>query len=99
MKEYERHLIACDDDDCREGGGGSKLLKAAREQLGKEGRGVKCSKVSCLGLCKQGPVLIVYPEGVWYSVDDRKALDKIVEKMQDGKVAKKHVLFKMPPQK
>ena len=89
-------MIACDDDDCREGGGGKALLKAAREKLGKEARLTKCSKVSCLGLCKQGPVLIAYPEGVWYRVEDKKALDKIIEKMQDGKVAKKHVLFKMP---
>ncbi len=96
MKEYQHHLIACDDDDCREGGGGSKLLREARQELGKEGRNVKCSKVSCLGLCKDGPVLIVYPEGVWYRCEDKKALEKIIEKTQDGKVAKKHVLFQMP---
>ncbi len=100
MKEYQRHLIACDDDDCRKKGGGRKLLREVREQLGKEGRGVKCSTVSCLGQCKQAPVLLVYPDGVWYQCEDEAALEKIVEKhLIGGKVAKKQVLFRMPPPK
>jgi (2Fe-2S) ferredoxin len=100
MKEYERHLIACDDDDCQKHGGGRKLLREAREQLGKDARAVKCSTVSCLGQCKHAPVLLVYPDGVWYEVEDKDALKKIVDKhLIGGKVAKKHVLFKMPTDK
>ena len=100
MKEYDRHLIACDDDDCCKHGGGRALLKSAREELGKESRTVKCSTVSCLGLCKEGPVLIVYPDGVWYQCEDKQDLKKIVDKhLIGGKIAKKQVLFKMSPTK
>lgn len=96
MKAYQRHLIACDGDDCRKDGGGSDLLKEVRARLGKEARAVKCSKVSCLGQCRQGPVLIVYPDGVWYRCTDKDALKRIVKKhLLGGKVAKDHVLFKM----
>jgi (2Fe-2S) ferredoxin len=93
MKQYERHLIACDGSHC----GGKEILKTIREQLGKDARNVKCSTVSCLGQCKNGPVLIVYPDGVWYHCANKAALKKIVEKhLLGGKIAKKHVLFTMP---
>lgn len=97
MKTYERHLIACKDGDCKKQGGGKKLLKAAKKQLGKDARYVKCSKVSCLGQCKKGPVFIVYPEGVWYRCPDKAALNRIVEEhVQGGRVVEDLVLFEMP---
>jgi (2Fe-2S) ferredoxin len=95
MKEYERHLIVCDGKDCCHGEG-KKLFKEVKDQLGKDSRKIKCSTVSCLGQCKHGPVLIVYPEGVWYQCEDRADLKKIVDKhLIGGKTAKKQVLFKM----
>jgi sirohydrochlorin cobaltochelatase len=100
MKAYQQHLIVCDDDDCCKKGGGSKLIKAAKESLGKDSRYVKCSKVSCLGQCKQGPVLIVYPDGVWYQCAGKEALKTIVENhLRKGEVVKKQVLYTMPPAK
>lgn len=99
MREYERHLIVCDDKDCFDGDA-KKVFKEIREELGKESRKVKCSTVSCLGQCKNGPVLIVYPEGVWYQCEDKADLKKIVDKhLIGGKTAKKQVLFKMTPAK
>jgi (2Fe-2S) ferredoxin len=96
MKEYTRHLIACNGEDCQKDGGGAELLKTIREQLGKDARGTKCSRVSCLGQCKAGPVLIVYPEGVWYRCPSEKAIKRIVEKhLRGGKIAKKYALFTM----
>lgn len=96
MREYQRHLIACDGSHCHHEGG-SKLLKEVREQLGKESRDIKCSTVSCLGQCNQGPVLIVYPDGVWYRCTKKSALKKIVEKhLIGGKLVKKYALFTMP---
>ncbi len=92
MREYQRHLIACDGSHCH----GSKLLKEVREQLGKQARDVKCSTVSCLGQCKEGPVLIVYPDGVWYRCTEKSALKRIVEKhLIGGKIAKKYAMFTM----
>ncbi len=28
--------------------------------------GINRSKVNCLRVCQQGPIAVVYPEGVWY---------------------------------
>lgn len=100
MKTYDRHLIACNDDDCQDDGGGKKLLKAARGLLGKSAKGVKCTKVSCLGQCKRGPIFIVYPDGVWYTCPDEKALKRIVrEHIEGGRVVEDLMLFDMPQPK
>jgi (2Fe-2S) ferredoxin len=97
MKAYQRHLIACADDDCTDDGGGKKLLKAAQSALGKDAKQVKCSKVSCLGLCKHGPVFLVYPDGVWYRCPNKAALKRIIEEhIQGGRVVEEFVLFQMP---
>lgn len=33
----------------------------------------------CLDQCENGPVLVIYPEGIWYRADSTDAIDKIVE--------------------
>jgi (2Fe-2S) ferredoxin len=33
----------------------------------------------CLGFCKAGPLMVVYPEGVWYRPTTAEDIDEIVE--------------------
>jgi len=40
---------------------------------------VKVSTSSCLGVCMGGPILAVYPDGVWYHHVDKALIDRIVE--------------------
>lgn len=52
------------------------LVKAA----GLNGPGqVRVNRAGCLDRCAAGPVLVVYPEGVWYSYVDASDIDEIVE--------------------
>lgn len=93
MKQYSRHLLFCTGGDCE----GKSLYKAARELLGKESVRVKRSKVSCLGACKHGPIVIVYPDGVWYRCPNKKALARIItEHVQGGQVVTDYVVQHMP---
>lgn len=93
MKQYSRHLIFCKGSDCK----GKKLAQTSRELLGSSSRHVKRSTVSCLGACKQGPVVIVYPDGVWYACPNKKALRRIVEEhIEQGQVVEKYVIQTMP---
>ena len=48
--------------------------------LGLSGKGsVRINKSGCLDRCDEGPVLVVYPEGVWYTYVDRADIDEIID--------------------
>ena len=39
---------------------------------------IKRTRTHCMVACRnQGPILVVYPEGVWYRCDDETALERI----------------------
>jgi len=46
---------------------------------------VRVNKAGCLDRCEHGPVIVVYPEAVWYTYVDREDIDEIVEShLRDG---------------
>lgn len=65
--------------------------KARVKQAGLAGVGqVRVNKAGCLDRCAAGPVLVVYPEGVWYSYVDLTDIDEIVERhLQQGEVVER----------
>ena len=52
--------------------------------------GVRVNFAGCLGRCELGPVLVVYPEGTWYTYVDEEDIDDIIaQHLQQGKVVKR----------
>lgn len=50
------------------------------KSLGLDGAGgIRINNAGCLGRCAEGPVLVVYPEGVWYTYQNRGDVDEIIE--------------------
>jgi (2Fe-2S) ferredoxin len=51
---------------------------------------VRMNRAGCLDRCSEGPVLVVYPEAVWYTYVDQEDVDEIVEShLKNGKVVER----------
>ena len=74
MEPFRYHAIVCMQEkpegvtSCSAAGSG-RVLDALYRELGTQGLAdeVQVSTCGCLGLCESGPVMIVYPEGTWYT--------------------------------
>jgi len=56
-------------------------MKKRCKALGIHGAGkVRINKAGCLDRCSRGPVMVIYPEAVWYTWVDREDLDEIIER-------------------
>ena len=67
VRDYDAHVLVCKGGDCKKRG--SKAIRGAlKDELRAEGMNmdVRVDSVDCLGLCKHGPNLIIYPGGTWY---------------------------------
>ncbi len=54
--------------------------KKRSKELGIAGPGkVRINSAGCLDRCAEGPVLVVYPEGTWYSYLDQSDIDEIID--------------------
>ncbi len=58
-------------------------------KLSGEGK-VRINAAGCLDRCTEGPVLVVYPEAVWYTYVDRQDIDDIIsEHLMHGRVVER----------
>jgi (2Fe-2S) ferredoxin len=87
MSYYRRHIFFCTNkrDDgraCCQNHDATRMrghAKALVKQLGLAGKGgVRVNTAGCLDRCAEGPCVVVYPEGVWYTYVDEKDVEEIV---------------------
>lgn len=85
----EGHKLGC----CREKGA-EKLqnyMKARAKELGIEK--TRINKAGCLDRCALGPVMVIYPEGVWYTYTSEADIDEILEThLIGGKIVERLLL-------
>ena len=79
MELYRSHVLVCGGTGCSSSGS-AKLIERFEEQLKEKGldKEVKVVRTGCFGLCEAGPVVIVYPEGTFYSRVQVEDVDEIV---------------------
>jgi len=69
-RRFERHAFVCTNQSaCALDGPADAIQARLKELLKASGRKeeVRVNKAGCLGQCGHGPMMVVYPEGVWYS--------------------------------
>ncbi|MFI5310631.1 MAG: (2Fe-2S) ferredoxin domain-containing protein [Gemmatimonadales bacterium] len=101
MEPYRRHVLVCTGGFCSADRRGRALYSQLASLLEREGllfgpTRVKRSEAPCLGVCGGGPIVAVYPEGVWYSEVTQALLERIVvEHLRDGKVVEGAVFHRL----
>jgi (2Fe-2S) ferredoxin len=68
-----------------------EYAKARIKSLGLSGAGkIRVNNAGCLDRCTEGPVVVIYPEAVWYTYVDREDVDEIIsEHLQHGRVVER----------
>jgi (2Fe-2S) ferredoxin len=91
---FTRHLFICTNQRAGDHPRGScdpdaseRLQPAFKKALAARGlnRLARANKSGCLDQCEHGPVVVVYPDGVWYGAVTPADVDEIVEShVRDG---------------
>ncbi|MBS0289104.1 MAG: (2Fe-2S) ferredoxin domain-containing protein [Proteobacteria bacterium] len=107
MAYYRYQLFFCinlraSGKQCCAMGNAESLRDYAKKRLKKLGlhRAGECrtNTSSCLGRCDEGPLLVIYPDGIWYHYETEEDIDEIIEQhlLQD-KIVTRLLLPSEPP--
>lgn len=90
---YRSHVMICGGTGCTSSGS-DKIAECFTEEIMKAGldKEVQVVRTGCFGLCELGPVVVVYPEGVFYSRVKPEHVAEIVEEhLLKGRPVKKYL--------
>jgi (2Fe-2S) ferredoxin len=103
MSYFKRHVFFCTNqrsngEACCQNHGANEMRAYAKERMkallpkspnAAEGR-MRINSAGCLDRCELGPVLVVYPEGVWYTYVDKQDIDEIInEHLLHGRIVER----------
>jgi len=96
---YKYHVFFCTNlrnggKQCCENCNATTMRMHAKDRAKQMGMaipgGVRINTAGCLNRCSEGPVVVVYPEGVWYTYVDEEDINEIVDShLQNGKIVER----------
>jgi (2Fe-2S) ferredoxin len=76
---FSHHVFVCTNKGGCADEGSKKLAKHMKSRAKAMGlKRLRVNPTGCMGRCKFGPVFVLYPEGVWYSPQDRDDVEEIL---------------------
>ena len=96
---YQHHVFFClnqrenGEACCMNSGAESAFdhMKQRVKKLGLNGEDkVRINRAGCLDRCNEGPLMVVYPEAIWYTFVDNADIDEIIDShLVNGKVVER----------
>ena len=98
---YDLHVFCCTNQrpeghprgSCAERGSVvlRDYMKARAKEIGLSE--IRINTAGCLDRCELGPVVVVYPDGIWYHMETHQDVDEILEQhLQDGTIVQRLLL-------
>ncbi len=88
---YRSHVLVCGGTGCTSSGS-QQIISTLEQEIARNGldKEVKVIKTGCFGLCALGPIMVVYPEGSFYSAVKPEDIPEIVsEHLLKGRIVKR----------
>lgn len=99
MSYFKRHVFFCTNqrangEACCQDHGANDMRAYAKERVKelvpKSAGRMRINSAGCLDRCNEGPVLVVYPEAVWYTYVDKEDIDEIInEHLMHGRIVER----------
>lgn len=103
MDAFDKHLLICVGPYCEQDGMTPESVKRVGRILIEQGllasgaSTVKPTLAKCLGACGAGPIMCVYPEGVWYSgVTPERFIRIASDHLVEGRVVEDFIFHRGP---
>jgi len=100
---FEKHIFICinerdskDPRGCCKSKGSEQIREWFKEEVNKRGlKGkVRANAAGCLDQCAYGPTVVIYPEGIWYTVKTKADVERIMQEHIEGNQPVKELFLK-----
>lgn len=91
MELVRAHVLVCGGTGCTSSGS-QKVMETLRQELEKQriDKEVKIVETGCHGFCEQGPLVIIYPEGTFYTrVQEEDVAELVEEHLLKGRIVRR----------
>lgn len=100
MSYYDKHVFFCThqrdaNEPCCNNFGAQRMRDYVKNKvkalgLSTDANRIRINAAGCMDRCTEGPVLVVYPEAVWYTYVDESDLDEIIEEhLRNGRIVER----------